>query len=87
VLDEATANIDTTTELALQQSVDSISQNHTVIVIAHRISTIVNSDIIVVMKKGKVKECGSHGELYARMAYIPSCLICLVNMPRALKVV
>lgn len=66
VLDEATANIDTTTELALQQSVDSISQNHTVIVIAHRISTIVNSDIIVVMKKGKVKECGSHGELYAR---------------------
>lgn len=66
VLDEATANIDTETEIALQRSIDAMSGNQTVIIIAHRISTIVNSDIIFVMKKGKIKETGSHQELYAK---------------------
>jgi ATP-binding cassette, subfamily B, multidrug efflux pump len=64
VLDEATANIDTETEIALQRSIDSISENHTVLIIAHRIATIVSSDVIFVMKKGKLKESGSHKELY-----------------------
>ena len=66
VLDEATANIDTETEKALQTSIDAISKDHTVIIIAHRISTIVSSDIIYVMKKGKIKESGSHTELYQK---------------------
>lgn len=64
VLDEATANIDTETETALQRSIDAMSGKQTVIIIAHRLSTIVNSDIIFVMKKGKIKETGSHQELY-----------------------
>lgn len=64
VLDEATANIDTETEVALQRSIDATSGKQTVIIIAHRLSTIVNSDIIFVMKKGKIKETGSHQELY-----------------------
>lgn len=78
VLDEATANIDTETEIALQRSIDAMSGKQTVIIIAHRLSTIVNSDIIFVMKKGKIKEAGSHQELYAqdglyRKLYDMSC--------------
>jgi ATP-binding cassette subfamily B protein len=64
VLDEATANIDTETEIALQSSIDAISENHTVIIIAHRIATIVNADIIFVMCHGEIIESGSHQELY-----------------------
>lgn len=64
VLDEATANIDTETETALQTSIDAISENHTVIIIAHRIATIVNADVIFVMCNGEIVESGSHQELY-----------------------
>jgi ATP-binding cassette subfamily B protein len=64
VLDEATANIDTETEITLQASIDAISENHTVIIIAHRIATIVNADIIFVMCHGEIIESGSHQELY-----------------------
>lgn len=64
VLDEATANIDTETETALQESLDAISQNHTVIIIAHRLATIVNSDQIFLMHRGEILEAGTHQELY-----------------------
>ena len=66
VLDEATANIDTETEIALQRSIDAMSGRQTVIIIAHRLSTIVNSDIIFVLKKGRIEETGSHQELYTK---------------------
>lgn len=66
VLDEATASIDTETETALQRSIDAMSGKQTVIIIAHRLSTIVNSDIIFVLKKGRIKEAGSHQALYAK---------------------
>jgi ATP-binding cassette, subfamily B, multidrug efflux pump len=64
ILDEATANIDTATEIALQDSLDAISGDLTVIIIAHRIATIAGSDKIFVMKHGQIIEEGTHQELY-----------------------
>ncbi len=63
ILDEATANIDTITEEAIQKSVDQISKEKTSIFIAHRLSTIVGVDKILVLYKGKIIEQGSHSEL------------------------
>jgi len=63
VLDEATANIDTETELAIQEAMSKISGGRTSIIIAHRLSTIKNADKIMVIHKGRLKECGSHNEL------------------------
>ena len=63
VLDEATANIDTNTELLIQQALQRILQGRTSIVIAHRLSTIRNADKIVVLDRGRVAEVGSHDQL------------------------
>lgn len=63
VLDEATANIDTETETAIQQAMASISSGRTSIIIAHRLSTIINADKIIVIHKGRLREMGKHGEL------------------------
>lgn len=63
VLDEATANIDAETEMLIQQAMEKISNEKTVLTIAHRISTIRNSDRILVIHKGKLVEAGSHDEL------------------------
>ena len=63
VLDEATANIDTHTELLIQQALNRILKGRTSIVIAHRLSTIRNADKIVVLNAGRVAEVGSHDEL------------------------
>ncbi|MHB1484026.1 MAG: ABC transporter ATP-binding protein [Saccharofermentanales bacterium] len=66
ILDEATANIDSSTETILQNSLEAISENHTVIIIAHRIATITNADMIYVMDKGRIAESGTHSELYKK---------------------
>ncbi|MDN5276379.1 MAG: ATP-binding cassette, subfamily multidrug efflux pump [Clostridiales bacterium] len=63
VLDEATANIDTETEMAIQQAMANISGGRTTIIIAHRLSTIRNADKIIVIDKGRIKEIGTHDEL------------------------
>ncbi|MBX5451542.1 ABC transporter ATP-binding protein [Thermogemmatispora sp.] len=66
ILDEATANIDTVTELIVQQGLQRLLQGRTAIVIAHRLSTIKSADLIVVLQQGQVVEQGKHEELLAR---------------------
>ena len=63
VLDEATSSIDTRTEHHIQRGMDSLMKGRTVFVIAHRLSTVRNSDCIVVIEHGEVQEKGSHDEL------------------------
>jgi ATP-binding cassette subfamily B protein len=66
ILDEATANIDTHTEMLIQRALQRILQGRTSIVIAHRLSTIRNADKIVVLEHGCIVEVGKHAELLAR---------------------
>ncbi|WP_102128060.1 ABC transporter ATP-binding protein [Deinococcus planocerae] len=69
VLDEATANVDTEAELRIQQALQKVMLGRTSIIIAHRLSTIEHCDRIVVMRRGKIVEQGSHRELLARGGY------------------
>ena len=66
ILDEATSNIDTRTERLIQQGMDSLMQGRSTFVIAHRLSTVRNSDIIVVMEHGRIIEQGTHKQLIAK---------------------
>ena len=63
ILDEATSSIDTRTEAIVQRGMDSLMKGRTVFVIAHRLSTVKNSDVIMVMEHGRIIERGSHKEL------------------------
>ncbi len=65
ILDEATSNVDTRTELKIQQAMDELMRGRTSFVIAHRLSTIKNADLILVMKEGDIIESGTHDELLA----------------------
>ena len=63
ILDEATSSIDTRTEAIVQRGMDSLMKGRTVFVIAHRLSTVKNSDVIMVMEQGRIIERGTHKEL------------------------
>lgn len=63
ILDEATSSIDTHTEAIVQRGMDSLMEGRTVFVIAHRLSTVKNSDVIMVLEKGRIIERGSHESL------------------------
>ena len=66
VLDEATSSIDTETEQLIQQAITTVLQNRTSSIVAHRLSTIRNSDMILVIGKGGILEQGTHEELIAK---------------------
>ncbi|MBE6810538.1 MAG: ABC transporter ATP-binding protein [Ruminococcaceae bacterium] len=66
ILDEATSSIDTRTEAIVQKGMDKLMEGRTVFVIAHRLSTVMNSDVIMVLDKGKIIERGSHADLIAQ---------------------
>ena len=65
ILDEATANIDTETEVLIQDSLEKMKNIGTMLVVAHRLSTIQHADNILLLSKGKIIEQGSHQELLA----------------------
>lgn len=66
ILDEATSSIDTRTAALVQQGMDGLMYGRTVFVIAHRLSTVRNSDAIMVLEHGRIIERGSHNELIAQ---------------------
>ncbi len=66
ILDEATSSIDTRTEKKISDAFETLMQGRTTFIVAHRLSTIVNADEILVMEKGKVVQQGTHAELLAR---------------------
>ncbi|XYK81381.1 MAG: ABCB family ABC transporter ATP-binding protein/permease [Labrenzia sp.] len=65
ILDEATSALDTHTEREIQSALDQVSKNRTTLVIAHRLSTVVNADQIIVLEAGEIAERGTHSELLA----------------------
>ena len=69
VLDEATSSIDTETEQIIQNAIETLMKDKTSFVVAHRLSTIVHSDIILVIRHGKIVEQGNHEELMAMKGY------------------
>ncbi len=72
ILDEATSNVDTRTEIQIQNAMDNLTKGRTSFVIAHRLSTIKNADLILVMKDGNIIEHGNHNELMAQNGFYNS---------------
>ncbi|HPB17025.1 MAG TPA: ABC transporter ATP-binding protein [Clostridia bacterium] len=69
ILDEATSNVDTRTEILIQRAMDNLMKNRTSFIIAHRLSTIKNADAILVIDDGRVVEKGNHAELLAKAGF------------------
>lgn len=69
ILDEATSNVDTRTELLIQDTMDELMKGRTSFVIAHRLSTIVNADMILVVNQGQIVEQGTHEELMKKNGF------------------
>ena len=82
ILDEATSSIDTQTESMIQRAVERVMKGRTTFMIAHRLSTVVNADVILVMKDGSVVESGKHHELLMKKGYYLSCI--KINLQRML---
>ena len=69
ILDEATSSIDTRTEIKIQEAFSTLMQNRTSFIVAHRLSTIKEADIILVMKNGNIIEQGKHNELIEKQGF------------------
>ena len=69
ILDEATSSIDTRTEIKIQKAFNTLMQGRTTFIVAHRLSTIKNADVILVMKDGNIIEQGSHSELFEKKGF------------------
>ncbi len=69
ILDEATSSVDTLTEKAIQEAISTVTAGRTSFMIAHRLSTVRNADVIIVMKDGKIIEQGNHAELMRAHGY------------------
>ena len=69
ILDEATASVDTVTEQKIQAALEAVTAGRTTLVVAHRLSTVVNSDVILVVREGRIVERGTHKELLTMNGY------------------
>ena len=69
ILDEATSSIDTRTEIRIQKAFNTMMQGRTSFIVAHRLSTIQEADLILVMRNGQIVEQGSHEELLAKQGF------------------
>ena len=69
ILDEATSSVDTETEKKIQNAINVVLKNRTSFIVAHRLSTIINSDIILVIDKGRIVESGKHDDLMKKKGY------------------
>jgi ATP-binding cassette subfamily B protein len=69
ILDEATASVDTMTEARIQSAMETVIQGRTSLMIAHRLSTVRNADVILVVKDGKIVEQGTHPQLLKQKGY------------------
>lgn len=69
ILDEATSSIDTRTEIKIQKAFNTLMKNRTTFIVAHRLSTIQNADLILVMNDGNIIEQGTHASLYAQKGF------------------
>ena len=69
ILDEATASVDTMTEAKIQQAMEQVTADRTCLMIAHRLSTVRNADMILVVRQGKIVEQGTHAQLLAQKGY------------------
>ena len=69
LLDEATSSLDTESEKQIQNALEKLAAGRTVIAIAHRLSTVLSADQIVVMDRGQIKEIGTHAELIEKSGY------------------
>ena len=69
ILDEATSNVDTRTELLIQKAMDRLMRGRTCFIIAHRLSTIVDADLILVLRDGRIVEQGTHPALLAKKGF------------------
>lgn len=80
ILDEATSAVDTETEAQIQQAIDNLAGKRTIVVIAHRLSTVMRADKILVLDKGRVAEAGNHEELLAQNGIYAK--LCRVQMDK-----
>lgn len=69
ILDEATSNVDTRTELLIRDAMNTLMQGRTCFVIAHRLTTIRSADLILVVKNGDIVESGKHEELLDKVGF------------------
>ena len=83
ILDEATSSIDTRTERIVQEGMDKLMHGRTTFVIAHRLSTVRNSDCIMVLEQGRIIERGTHDQLIEEKDGIISCIQEILRCSRA----